>query len=122
MLLGLDCSANGIQGMFGGLLALHSDGAIVCKGVEGPAILSLKHHVELFPASMAFVSLLHVDVKGFLVVDCLSVEDLPVLGLVRGVELEGGGFPAGIGVKGMVVYAKNCLGSWGTVLLSEEIV
>ena len=79
---------------------LHSDSAIVYKGLEGLSILSLKHHVQLFPASMAFVSLLCVDVEGFEIVNCSSVEDLPVLRLVRGVEVEVGGFPVGIAVRG----------------------
>ena len=65
--------------------------------------------MELFPASMAFISLLSVDIEGFEAIGCSSVEDLAVLRLVRGVEVEGGGFPVGIGMRGHGVYIKNCL-------------
>ena len=90
-------------------------------GLEGLPILPLKHHVEMFPASMAFISLVSVDIKGFEVINCSSVEDLPVLRLVRGLEVEGGGFPVGIGMRGHGVCIKICLESCAVKLAGRLI-
>ena len=65
MLLEPNGSTNGIKSKLRCLLALHGDCAIICEGLEGSSIFTLKHHVDLLPASVAVVSLLTVDVEGF---------------------------------------------------------
>ena len=65
ILLRLSGSTNGIKGKLACLLALPSYCAIIYEGLEFSSIFTLKHHVELLPASVVVISFLSVDVMGF---------------------------------------------------------
>ena len=76
--------------------------------------------MELLLTSVAVMSLLSVDFEGFCVINCPCIEDLPVVRLFGGVEVEGRSFPAGIRVRDHSAYMGNCWGSWESGLFSGE--
>ena len=120
MLFGLNICPSSIKGKPGHPLTLWGDGAIVYEGHASPSVFVLKHHHELFPASIVVISFLSVDVEGFQVIYSPGIEDVPVLQLMVGVKVELMGFLAGVWTgcllvgKGIVVeYQGTCLGVWG---------
>ena len=72
---------------------LQRDGPIINEGLKGLYILTLKHHLQLVPASMAAINLINIDVEGFQVVKSPGVEDFPVLQMMEGIEIELSGLP-----------------------------
>ena len=100
MLLRLYCSTDGIKDKPGHLLTLCSDGPTAYEGLESLSIFSLKHHVELLPASVVVISLLSVNVEGFQEVNGPGIEHFPVVRLTGGVEIECGSFTAVMRVRG----------------------
>ena len=72
---------------------LQDDGPVVVQSLEGLPVFSLKHHLQLLPASLHGVSLFGIDVEGLQEVDGPGVENLPVLQLLGGHEAKFGSLP-----------------------------
>ena len=82
MVFRLDDGCCGIKHLPGGLLILHCYGLFLYEGLEVLPVFSLKHHLELFPASSELISFICINVEGFKVVEGSCVEHLPVLRLM----------------------------------------
>ena len=61
---------------------LWGDGLVVQESLQGLAVFTLKHHIELFPASLGLIGLICVDNEGLQVVESPGVEGYPVLCLL----------------------------------------
>ena len=94
MLISFNSCADSIKGILGHLLVLWGEGPIVMRDCQSLSIFTLEHHLQLAPASMAVISLISIDVKGFQVARRPGVEDFPVLWLIGRIEIEHRGFPA----------------------------
>ena len=86
---GLDC----IKDLYGGFLVLMGYDTFVDEGLQGLSVFSLKNHLELLQALLTGVFGLCVDVEGFEEVDCMGIENFPLIGLVLHGESEFGSFP-----------------------------
>ena len=65
MFLVLDCSLYSVEDSYGHLLVLWADDTMGNKGLQGQSVYFLKNQFELFPAILAGVFTLCVDVEGF---------------------------------------------------------
>ena len=57
-------------------------GFIVQESLKHLPVFTIKHHLELLPASLGVVRLIGVDVEGFQVMQGPGVEGLPVIHLL----------------------------------------
>ena len=86
--------------MPGNFHTLLHDGAVVYEGLESLSIITLKHELQKLPAFVAVIRFISLYVKGIQVIKCPGIESFPVCRLVGGVEMEGGGIPAVVWVRG----------------------
>ena len=79
MLLGLHCSADSIKGKLGYPLTLWGNGPIVNETLDSLSIFTLKHHLQLLPASAPVISLISINCEDLQVIKSPGIEDFPVL-------------------------------------------